>query len=125
MARRRFGVSIDEELAEKLDRLAEKAGMDRSRVVEEALRVFLGDHDHMSFEHECSGVIVASCPDPSGGQEASEEFRDIVRSVIHSHAGGACIEILVVSGDSTRIARLYSTLASRGCRPRFVPVHPG
>ncbi len=122
MARRRFGVSLDEGIAEALDALARKLGVDRSSLVEDAVRCYLEDHSHMIVPHECRGVIVAVCPGPSDAVEASEEFRDIVETVIHSHVDSACLEVLIVRGESSRIASLYSRLVKRGCRTRYIPV---
>lgn len=110
---------MDESLADALDRLAGKLGVERSRVVEEAVKAYIGDLSHLLVPHECRGVIVAACPRGLG--EAVEEARGIVEAHLHAHAGGDCIEVIVVHGESGEIARLYSSLLKRGCTARYLP----
>ncbi len=54
--------------------------------------------------------------------EALEEFRDIVKSYSHHHVDGFCLEMIVVSGSSTRVSELHRKLAKVGCRVRYVPL---
>ncbi len=117
--KRRFGVSIDEALADALDRLAGRLGVGRSKVVEEAVKAYIGDLGHLLVPHECRGVIVAACPKGLG--ETVEEAKGIVEAHLHAHAGGDCIEVLVVNGESKEIARLYSRLLKKGCTARYLP----
>lgn len=126
MARRRFGVSVSESVAEWLDKLAKALGVDRSRLVEEALSEYLHGYEYL-YRHRCRGVIVAA------SREAAEEFarvveeyRDVVRSSSHHHLGGLCVEVLVVEGESPRVAGLYSALQRiKGCSVRYVPLMDG
>ncbi|MEB3861053.1 MAG: CopG family ribbon-helix-helix protein [Desulfurococcales archaeon] len=126
MARRRFGVSLPEDLASKLDSLSERLGLDRSRLVEQAVRAFLDDYSHLLVPHRCSGVMILSCR--SGSEEAlarvMEEYRDIVSTRFHSHTGDRCVEAVVVEGDTSRITRLHQDLEKAGCRARYIPL-PG
>jgi len=121
VARRRFGVSVDEGLAARLDSLARTLGTDRSSLVEEALRAFLSDLDHMEEAHACRGVIVAECD--GAGRVPVEQYREVVSSHIHAHVRGGCIELLVVEGSSDTIRDLYSRLLENGCKARYVPLH--
>jgi len=121
VARRRFGVSIEEGLARRLDSLARALGRDRSSLVEEALRAFLEDHDHMAGEHACRGIIVAECG--GAGRVPVDGYREVVASHIHAHMDGGCIELLLVDGDSSEIRRLYNDLLDKGCKARYVPLH--
>lgn len=122
--KRRFGVAIPKELAESLDRLASILGSDRSRVVSEALSLFVQENLHYLSPHRCRGVFVltGSEDDPSV-YGALRKFRDMIRSYNHSHVGGECVETIVVSGPSQRVTELHKALmATKHCRLKFVPI---
>ncbi len=121
--RRRFGVSVPEELAASLDALASKLGRDRSSLVAEALRTFIHDHIHLLEPHRCAGVVVAWSRGGDGLRQKLEEYMDIVKGHMHTHIGGYCVNILVVEGDSERIASLAKDLSSiPGCVARYIPL---
>ncbi len=124
MPRKRFGVSIDAAVAEALDVLAQKLGVDRSRLVEDAIRQYLEDHSHLLVPHTCRGVIIAVCPEPSDAVTISEDYRRIVATLVHAHYDRGCIEVLLVEGESSEIASLYSKLVRTGCSTRLIPL-PG
>jgi len=123
--RRRFGVSVPEEIAEKLDELARIVNRDRSSLVAEALRVYLHDHEHLMRPHRCIGVIVAWSKDGDVKVDVLEEYMDIVRGHLHAHLDGYCVNVILVEGDSERIASLARRLSSRGgCTARYIPLSP-
>ena len=126
MARkRRFGVSIDKQLAETLDELADLLGTDRSSLIEEAVRRLLDDYRHSSSSHECWGLLVIAGAENTRDKiyRVLEEYRDTVTSSSHIHSRYGCAEIIAVHGSSDRIKELHSRLSALGCRVRFVPLH--
>ena len=124
--RRRFGVSIPEELAANLDALASKLGRDRSSIVAEALRTFIHDHIHLLRPHRCAGVIIVWSRSGDGLRIGLEDYMDIVKGHMHTHIAGYCVHILAVEGDSERIASLTRILSSRpGCVARYIPLGGG
>ncbi len=113
MAKRRFGVSLPEELASELDRLAEDSGMERSRIVEEAVRAYIKD------ARGGGGllVLVVVCKSPPGS--VIEEVGGVI-SHQHIHADGEdCIDIIVTRAEN---AGLIRGLLEYGCRVK--PVRP-
>ncbi|RLG86148.1 MAG: CopG family transcriptional regulator [Thermoprotei archaeon] len=121
--KRRFGISLPEELAEKLDTLSRKLSVDRSSLVEMALREFIHDHTHYLYEHVCRGIMIVH---RHGNNEQFlaivEKFRDIIRSYSHTHIDGVCFELLIVSGSSSRICQLHRELSLLPrCRTRYIP----
>ncbi|RLI12972.1 CopG family transcriptional regulator [Candidatus Bathyarchaeota archaeon] len=122
--KRRFGISVPEELANDLDKLAEALEADRSRLVNEALRAFIQDHKHHLTPHECTGLlIVVASPGCSRIPDLLEAYRDVVQGYNHFHAGGCCIEVVLVSGPSARVRALHgAALKAPGCSVRYVPV---
>ncbi len=123
--RRRFGVSVPEELARMLDELARVVNRDRSSLVAEALRVYLHDHQHLLRPHRCAGVIIAWSRSGDVKAEVLEEYMDIVRGHLHAHLDGYCVNVVLVEGDSERIASLTRRLSSGGrCTARYIPLSP-
>ncbi len=124
MSRRRFGISVSSSIAEWLDKLAKRLGVDRSRLVERALESFLHEYAHYLYEHECKGVMIAVKRNGSGDTaKIIEKYRDIVLSNMHHHIGDLCVDILVVKGSSKKIAELHSALTSiKDCIVRYVPI---
>ncbi|BAN89880.1 CopG family ribbon-helix-helix protein [Aeropyrum camini] len=124
MARRRFGVSMHEDLARRLDEASRSLGVERSRLVEKAVEALLDDYKHLLSRHSCSGIIIVSCH--TGGEAeiagAVEKFRDIVAARLHSHTRSSCIEAIIVEGDSARIAMLHRKLESLGCGARYISI---
>ncbi len=125
MAKRRFGVSITRSLAESLDAVAEALGLDRSSVVELALRGLLEDYVHHLIPHNCIALIAHICD-----KELVEiatiigGYGDLRITQLHSHTGEKCVQILLVAGSSSIIADFYSKLAKlKGCKAKYIPLH--
>jgi len=125
MAKRRFGVSLPEHLAEKLDMLSEIMRVDRSNLVSRAVEIFVEEYEHYIREHICQGVMVIVQTDTSVRPEMSrllEEYSDIVLLSLHYHVEDGCLEIVVVRGHSRRIAEMHSRLEGIGCKVRYIPL---
>ncbi len=128
--KRRFGVSIKGDLADTLDAVAEKLGLTRSKLVERALQLFLEDHAHLVKPHTCTGIIMTACVSPEEAQGQAlpavlEEYRNIIATHTHTHVGGYCIDLIIVKGDSDRIASLHKRLQSSlhsHCKTRYIPL---
>jgi len=124
VARRRFGVSIPEDLAARLDRLSDRLGVDRSSLVEKAIKSFLEDYGHLLIPHRCSGILILTCSEGSEGRLASiiEDYRDITTTRFHTHTDSKCIEALILSGEADRIMTLHQEVERAGCRARYIPL---
>ena len=122
--RKRFGVSLPEDLADRLTILSEKLGVDRSRLVEEAVRAYLEDYNHLQHPHKCRGILIIRCPDWGEARRISEEHRRIISNIVHEHSGDYCYEALFIEGDSTQVSSLYSSILKAGCKARYIPLPP-
>ncbi len=120
--KRRFGISIPEEVARDLDNLAEKLNTDRSKIVCEAVRLYIRDHIHYLFPHECRGVITLVSEDLNP-LKVVEEYRDVIMEFSHIHVEKICINSLIVSGSSIRIAELHKRLLEICKDVRFIPLN--
>ena len=120
--KKRFGVSIEESLAKTLEVLSNQTGVNRSRLIEEAIKGYLEDHSHLLVPHDCKGILVAHCPGTGQLTEVTEEYRDIIVAWLHAHFNDECMEAFFVEGASTKIRGLYSEILRKGCRGRYIPV---
>ena len=120
--KRRFGISIPEDVANDLDFLAEKLNVDRSKLVCEAIRTYIRDHAHYLSPHECYGVITLISDDNIQLLRVIEEFKDIIKEFTHIHIDEKCINALVVSGSSTKIAELHKKLLDIFYNVRYIPL---
>lgn len=120
--KKRFGISVEESIARTLDVLSNQTGINRSRLVEEALKVYLEDHSHLLVPHKCKGILVAQCQDREMLSGVTEDYRDVIVAWLHAHLSEECMEAMFVEGDSARISELYSEILRKGCRSRYVPV---
>jgi CopG family nickel-responsive transcriptional regulator len=125
LAKKRFGVSVSRSLAESLDMIAGMLGLDRSSVVELALRGLLEDYTHHVIPHDCVALIAHICDrDLVEVATVIGGYGELRITQLHSHTGEKCIQILLVSGSSSVIADFYSKLAKlKGCRVKYMPLH--
>jgi CopG family nickel-responsive transcriptional regulator len=125
LAKKRFGVSVSRSLAESLDMVAGMLGLDRSSVVELALRGLLEDYTHHVIPHDCVALIAHICDrDLVEVATVIGGYGELRITQLHSHTGEKCIQILLVSGSSSVIADFYSKLAKlKGCRVKYMPLH--
>jgi CopG family nickel-responsive transcriptional regulator len=127
MRKKRFGVSLPENLVDDLDHLGRTLSIDRSKLVEEAVRLFIRDHRHHIHPHYCKGVlIIQSRTDSCLAVEVKkilEEFRSIIRFSVHFHVDDDCLDMIVTSGSSQDISRLHMRLRRlRDLSIRYIPL---
>ncbi len=125
--KRRFGVSIPEHLARDLDELGTKMSIERSRLVEEAVRVYIRDHKHHLYPHKCRGLLIVQTKTSSclWGEINSimEKHREIVRFSIHFHIDDDCLDIFVTEGESNEVSLFHQELMGlKGTITRYVPL---
>lgn len=118
--KRRFGVSIPEDLAKHLDDLASALKTSRSKLICEALKSYIYDHIHYLTLNECCGIIVVIGSD-SQILDIVEEHKDVICGYNHTHAGDSCINTLVVSGSTENVVKLHRRLMKLGAR--YIPTN--
>lgn len=122
--KRRFGISLDSDLFEELNRAAKAIGADRSRLISLATREYLMERVHFERPHECEGVLVASYPAEAKGEidKLLEGSGSLVLSRSHFHSkGGCCVEVIYLRGSSDSVWSLQAAIG-RICRScRYIP----
>lgn len=123
--KKRFGVSLDEDTFEELDRVAKGLGVDRSRLVALATREYLAGQVHFAKPHECEGVLILSYTSRDKGEvdKLLEGSGSLIMSRSHFHTrSGCCVEVLYVRGPSDSVWNLHVS-ANKLCREcRYVPI---
>lgn len=124
--KRRFGISIPEEIAKDLDELASKLETDRSSIVSEAIRTYVHDHLHYLTPHKCMGLLIIFSQKGEKSYrkffKIIEKYRDVIASYTHLHIDEKCIEVLVLSGSSGKIRDLHREFTVIGCKARYLPL---
>lgn len=122
--RKRFGVSLEQEVFEELERMTKALGTDRSRLISIAAREYLTEKLHFARRHECEGVLIASyTAEVKNDVDKLLEESNLIVSRTHLHSrGGCCVEVLYLRGSSDSVWSLQAavTRVSRACR--YVPM---
>jgi CopG family nickel-responsive transcriptional regulator len=110
-------ISLPDALLVRADRLIESRGFGgRSELLRACVRDFLVAH----AAEEAKGVRQATVTlvYPHGLERhftrIRHDFSDVVRSMMHGHAGDACVEVFVLEGDAARVRGFADAL--RGAR---------
>jgi CopG family nickel-responsive transcriptional regulator len=130
VGKRRFGVAIDSKISLDLDIIVKSLGLDRSKIVEIALKNYISEYKHLLSKHICRGIIVIENANEvsidkilENHRNILENHRNIITNYIHSHIDKECICVIFVSGDSENINALNQQLLSCGCLVRYLPFH--
>ncbi|HHO76844.1 MAG TPA: nickel-responsive transcriptional regulator NikR [Deltaproteobacteria bacterium] len=113
---RRFGVSLEEDLLKKLDRLVEKhAFPNRSQAIRYLIRDALVE-DSRHADREVAGVIVLIYDHHKRNVvthllEIQHDYTSLIISSQHAHLDhDNCLETIVLKGRASRIQELSSRL---------------
>jgi CopG family nickel-responsive transcriptional regulator len=112
--KRRFGISLNENIAEKLDAICSVLNISRSAFVEDSIEFGVKAHMHYTVDHECEGILVAIWPSSSESASTIERAIELRKSVVkfdtHLHSNNNCVLIASLKGSSKKIAALHTEL---------------
>lgn len=116
----RFGVSVPPELLKKFDEALERAGYDRSKAIQLAMRNFLTEY---KWKHEDEGVAAGTVNliydhEVKGSEESltdtQHHYRDIISSTMHIHLDDqTCLLVIAVKGQVNQIKKLAKELMKK------------
>lgn len=116
--KRRFGISLSEDLAKKLDAICSAMKVSRSSFIQDAIEYGIKAHLHYTVEHYCEGVMIAIWPSSEKNfeeiEKTLEKHREIVDFSTHLHSKGNCILIATLKGPSSSITELHTDLKKGG-----------
>lgn len=120
--KKRFGISVPAEVANKLEELAETAARDRSSVVVKALEEYLHEEVHGEREHSCSGVLILL-----GTSKVSDvdlgDLWTIVKASCSVKLGPSTVTVVFVEGSYAKIKQLRKLLVGKYEMTRYIPLY--
>ncbi len=122
--KRRFGISLPEELVEKIDNLSRHLGISRSELIQDILMEAIEDRLHLLTHHTCRGILVVVSQRSDGERvsEVLEKYGECLITRTHHHAGKSCVDIGLVEGDSDTILRMENELRRlKGVGEKYLP----
>lgn len=120
--KKRFGVSIPSEMAEKLDKIALFSRKDRSSVVAKALEELIHEELHYGEEHSCSGLLILM----GGTLPSNEKLEGVARVVKASFTvrlNNALVTVLFVEGSYKTIMSLRRIASENSELSRYIPLY--
>lgn len=114
----RFSVSAPPDLVQEFDETLERIGQDRSKAIQQAMRLFLSEHRWMAKSGGCVGAIVLIYDHEI--HDAEEEltdlqhaFRDVINSALHLHIDERnCLQIIAVRGNCAGVGDLIEKISA-------------
>jgi len=114
----RFGVYLTGDLLDKLEELMKILGVkSRSRVIQEALRVYLAEHSWRARGRVCGIIGVVYNHEVEGVDEKltdiQHNYLDVIASTLHVHlTRDKCLLAIVVRGVGDRVRGLVNSIES-------------
>lgn len=114
----KFGVYIPGDLASEIEEFLKKTGLkSKSRLIQEALRLFIAEHGWESGNNAAGiiGVIYNHHVKEVDSRltDVQHDYRDVIVSTLHIHlTHELCMLAIVVRGAAPRIKELISEIMS-------------
>ena len=105
-------ISLPDALLARADKLIDKRGFGgRSEFVRACVRDFLATNDAESGAKRSATLTLVY---PEGHErefsKVRHHFGDVIRTMIHGHAGETCVEVFVLEGKSDRVTGFADAL---------------
>jgi len=108
-----ISVSLSGEELEKFDRLVAHFGFDsRSSAVRDALYHFIASHQMELGGHQDVAITLVYTADRSQDlvNHVAHEFEDVIRTSLHHHLEGTCVDVFIAHGEGDRVHQLLDRL---------------
>ncbi|MCC6013854.1 MAG: nickel-responsive transcriptional regulator NikR [Candidatus Verstraetearchaeota archaeon] len=113
MGVKRFSVSVDNELLKEFDELVKNLSLDRSKAIQQAMRIYLLENIWEKELGECGGAItiIYRHDERNNLIDLQHNYRDIINSTLHIHLDEEnCLEIIAVKGDIKKVKELINKI---------------
>ena len=111
----KVGISLPKELANEVEKIMKLLGIEnRSKVINEALKMYINNLKQFLTNQEVVSVVVLMYDDKISGSRISDirhQYKNLV--VTLSHVDGVCdkcLELMLVKGPSQKIAEFLGKL---------------
>ena len=109
-----ISISLDKQTLDELDRIQADMGFrSRSKLLRSSLSSFLNEYKIMeSLKGHTDSVFVVTYKESEKHRVSDllHTFEDSIKTVVHQHHVGICLEVLIVCADAARIRELFSLL---------------
>jgi metal-responsive CopG/Arc/MetJ family transcriptional regulator len=111
-----ISVSIDKKTLDEVDRIQEKLGFkSRSKLLRATINSLLNEYRLLdSLKGHSDSVITVTYQESDKNRISSvvHKFEEAVKTTVHQHHNGMCIDIMVVCCDAEDVRKLFSALKS-------------
>lgn len=115
----RVSVSTPRDLLEEFDEVVQQIGYDRSKAIQQAMKIFLTEHKWtQSKTKTVAGVVIFIYNHETTGldkklTDIQHHYAPIINSTLHLHLGDEdCLQIVAVKGPSGRIQKLSQEIST-------------
>lgn len=109
-----ISISLDKETLEELDRIQQSLGFkSRSKLLRATLSSLMNEYKLMEqLKGHTDSVFVVTYRESEKDRvsDITHDFEDCIKTVIHQHHVGICLEVLIVCAEAARIRELFSLL---------------
>ncbi len=109
-----ISLSLDAETLIQLDSIQAALGFkSRSKLIRATISSLLNEHKMMeSLKGHLDSVFVVTYKESEKHRVSDllHKFEDSIKTVVHQHHVGICLEVLIVCSDASKIRDLYAVL---------------
>ncbi|MBN1169945.1 ribbon-helix-helix protein, CopG family [Candidatus Micrarchaeota archaeon] len=109
-----ISVSLDDKSLNDLDKLQQKLGYkSRSKLLRSTINSLLNEYKKIESQkgHTDAVIVVTyTANDQPKIHEIVHEYADSIRTSLHQHHNGVCIDIIMVCAEGSQIKELFSGL---------------
>jgi metal-responsive CopG/Arc/MetJ family transcriptional regulator len=109
-----ISVSLDRDTLSELDKIQNSLGFkSRSKLLRATMNSLLNEYKIMeSLQGHVDSVFVVTYKESEKHRVSDllHDFEDSIKTIIHQHHVGICLEVLIVCTDAKRIRELFSLL---------------
>lgn len=114
-----LSISMDKEALKQLEEIQKRLGYkSRSKLLRSAVLSMLNDYqafDSLRGEVECVFVITYKESEKNHVSDVLHKFEDTIKTELHQHSSGICIDILNIHTGAKRIEEFYNILKRNKC----------
>ena len=109
-----ISMSLDEEMLKQLNAIQEKFGFkSRSKMLRNAVLGMVKDYqvlDSLKGNVEAIFVITYKQTEKNHVSDILHKFEDMIKTELHQHNSGICVDILNISGSAQNVRELFGMM---------------
>jgi metal-responsive CopG/Arc/MetJ family transcriptional regulator len=114
-----LSISVDDETRKRLEGVQKRLGFkSRSKLLRDAVQSLVKDYEALeglSGSVEIVFVLTYKESEKNHVSNTLHKFKDSIRSELHQHGTGACIDVLNVKAGAGHVREMFATLKKNRC----------